>query len=64
MGWGGVCGGDYDDKLLSRLGEVRKMNKGKKEIENRKRRNEAAEEKNPVQNSVDSRWQGAAFQAW
>lgn len=54
MGWGGVCGGDYDDKLLSRLGEVRKMNRGKKEIENRKRRNEAAEEKNPVQNSVDS----------
>lgn len=34
------------------------------EIENRKGQNEAAEEKNPVQNSADSGWQGAAFQAW
>lgn len=61
----GCVWGDYDDKLLSRLEEVQKMNRGKKkEIENRKRQNEAAEEKNPVQNSPDSRWQGAAFQAW
>lgn len=59
-----VGGGRLRRQIVKQIRRGGENEQGEKEIENRKGQNEALEEKNPVQSSADSRWQGAAFQAW